>query len=269
MPLYIGDYLADTQHLSAERHGAYLLMLMAAWRMGGALPDDDEQLSSIAKLDAQKWRKAKPVLARFFRVEGGEWRQKRLNAELVTAIDTQQKKQAAGKAGANARYGQKDADATGNRIADAQQPQSQTHTPSPSPSSLKPTPPTPSADAEHPGENGHDLLGDAGADERTRIPHEQIIAVYHETLPMCPRVAGWSRKRQGLLRARWSEAKERQSVEWWKGFFGWVSESRFLTGKVPPVPPRELPFLADLEWLLTESHFLKIIEGAYNRDASQ
>lgn len=177
MPLYIGDYLADTLHLSAEQHGAYLMLLMAAWRKGGALQDDDSQLAAVAKVSPQQWKKHKPVLAAFFHVEGGIWRQKRLNAELAIAVESQQKKQAAGKAGASARYGKGSADATAdasanagsNRMATADDPHRHPNTPSPSPVNL--TPPTPLADAMgEPAPNGHDAMEIVGKAKREKRP---------------------------------------------------------------------------------------------------
>lgn len=46
MPLYIGDYLADTGHLTAEAHGAYMLLLMHQWRVGHF---SEEQIPAIAR----------------------------------------------------------------------------------------------------------------------------------------------------------------------------------------------------------------------------
>jgi len=66
MPLYIGDYLADTQHLSAEQSGAYLHLLMHSWKVG-PLPTDQEALRRIARIEKDAWSNAWTVLAPFFR----------------------------------------------------------------------------------------------------------------------------------------------------------------------------------------------------------
>jgi len=85
MPFYIGDYLRDTQHLTTEEHGIYLLLLMACWTRG-ALPDDRRQLSSIAKLRSRKWPVCRHILHAFFvRTADGFWHQKRVDKERQKA----------------------------------------------------------------------------------------------------------------------------------------------------------------------------------------
>jgi hypothetical protein len=87
MPLWIGDYLADTMKLTRDLHGGYLLLLFAYWRNRGPLRDDDEDLAAIVKASEDEWiERIRPRLMPFFHVDGGHWRHDRADAELATAI---------------------------------------------------------------------------------------------------------------------------------------------------------------------------------------
>lgn len=92
MPLYIGDYLGDTGHLTTTQHGAYLLLMMHYWRKG-QLPDDDKQLSKITKLPLKVWTEYRETLQGFF-YEG--WKHKRIEAELFKTTSISEKRSAAG-----------------------------------------------------------------------------------------------------------------------------------------------------------------------------
>lgn len=96
MPLYIGDYLADTMRLTTIQHGAYLLLLMEYWRQG-PLVDDDNELAAIVKMDRKSWdRDVKSAMRRFF-VPGddGLLHQKRIDAERAKASELSDKRRAA------------------------------------------------------------------------------------------------------------------------------------------------------------------------------
>src|ERR1700744_1855537 len=97
MPLYIGDYLADTSHLSTEEHGAYMLLLMHYWKTG-PLPDNDAALARITRLTMDAWSMAKPVVGSFFhRGDDGRLHQKRIDEERAGAVGNKQKGAAGGK----------------------------------------------------------------------------------------------------------------------------------------------------------------------------
>jgi uncharacterized protein YdaU (DUF1376 family) len=107
MPLYIADYRADTAHLSACEHGAYLLLIMHYWQTGG-LPKADGPLSRIACMSPAEWKKAKPSVAPFF---GEDWSShKRIDAELAKASEISGKRRAA----AEQRHSKTDANADAN-----------------------------------------------------------------------------------------------------------------------------------------------------------
>lgn len=129
MPLYIGDYLADTARLTTEQHGAYLLLLMDYWR-SGKLPDNDQVLSQITKLSPDAWSNAKAMLKQFFSIEDGFWIHKRVEKELVASIENKAKNHKRAVSAANARWGKQQKDATSNANAMLEE------CPSPSPSPL-------------------------------------------------------------------------------------------------------------------------------------
>lgn len=87
MPLWIGDYTADTMDLTRDEHGGYLLLLMRYWRNRGALPDNDRSLAATVKAHEDEWiEHLRPAIAKFFRIEGGLWHHDRADAELAAAI---------------------------------------------------------------------------------------------------------------------------------------------------------------------------------------
>jgi uncharacterized protein YdaU (DUF1376 family) len=99
MPIHIGDYKRDTGHLRAAEHGAYLMLLFHHWSTG-SLPDDDRQLSAIACMSLSEWRKAKPILIKFF---GEGWHHGRVEKDLASAIESYEKRAKAGSEGGKAK----------------------------------------------------------------------------------------------------------------------------------------------------------------------
>ena len=113
MPFYIGDYLGDTQRLTTEQHGAYLLLILDYWRNGPA-PDDDAVLQQITKLDSKGWKRCRPAISRLFQTVDGEWRHKRIDAELVKAKANADRRSEKASKAAQARWGDSPKDAKSN-----------------------------------------------------------------------------------------------------------------------------------------------------------
>lgn len=82
MPIYIGDYLRDTQALTAEEHGVYFLLLMHYWQKKGDIGSDIKRLSIVARSDTETTQN---ILDSFFVLENGKYRNKRADEELTAA----------------------------------------------------------------------------------------------------------------------------------------------------------------------------------------
>lgn len=117
IPFFGDAYIADTRHLSLEEHGAYLQLLMIAWRADDcALPDDDKRLAQMLGISAARWGKLKGTVMAFWTVTEGRWIQKRLQKERKFVSE----KRAVQAERAKAKWGGSDDDARDARRTRAQ-----------------------------------------------------------------------------------------------------------------------------------------------------
>jgi uncharacterized protein YdaU (DUF1376 family) len=111
MPLYVGDYLADTRRLTTLQHGIYLLLIMDYWSTGG-LPSDEAQLAQIAGVSQKQWECNRNAIAPLFQ---SGWRHKRIDEELAKAAEVSGKR----KASAEKRWSKSNANASANEPPNA------------------------------------------------------------------------------------------------------------------------------------------------------
>lgn len=115
MPLYVNDYLGDTQHLGTAEHGAYLLLLMHSWKTG-PLPDDDRQLARIARTDMPSWKRMAKTIRAFFRAADGALVQPRLEKIREKQTQVVVQRRLAGIASAGRRKAQRAANEDGTYV---------------------------------------------------------------------------------------------------------------------------------------------------------
>lgn len=89
------------------------------------------------------------------------------------------------------------------------------------------------------------------------IPYDDILAAFHEALPMLPGVRLLNDGRKKKIKSRWHELAERQTLDYWRSFFAYAAKSDFLTG-------RNGKWTAcNFDWLLEPNNHLKVAEGNY------
>lgn len=238
MPLYIGDYLADTMHLTTENHGAYLLLIMAYWKNGGELPGAGVQ--AITRLSGDAWSNAQAVLGNMFSIqESGNWKHDRIDRELESAGSKKIKATAKAQAGAAARWASKNNDAPSMPQALLDDMPKQCPSPSPSPIKIKSSC-NQQADDAKPGK------------KKDETPYEQIKNLYAEHMPGFPQPQALSPKRKAHIRAIWESQKCAHDIAFFGRFFGYVNRSDFIRGMG-----------VGIDWIINPANYLKIIEGNY------
>jgi uncharacterized protein YdaU (DUF1376 family) len=231
----IGDYSSHTKGLSLIEDLAYRRMIdeyFLAERPFNGCSTDVARLLGLREHEAE----VSYVLNRYFVQDGNLWRHLRIDADIAEYHQKQEKRSNAGKKSAESRQistgvehvlngCSTDVELTINHKPITINQEEQEHT-----SSALPSDP---------------------------CPQQEIIELYQATLPMMPAVREWTPARAAKLRSRWKEKTERQTLDWWAGFFAYVAESDFLCGRTAK------PFTCNLEWLITPANFAKVIEGNY------
>ena len=105
-----------------------------------------------------------------------------------------------------------------------------------------------------------------------RCPHQEIIKIYHETLPELPQIKVWKdSERAEMLKTRWRERMKagkyttvEEGLVYWRRLFQHIHETcDWLMGRISGHDGRA--FKADLAWMVRPENFAKIIEGKYDR----
>ena len=104
LPLYTGDYLRDTQHLSCSEHGIYLKFLMHCWDQKGPLPLDERKQSGICNArSGDEVEAMRRVRTEFFIMMADGWYNGRMQAEIERAENISGARSEAGRKGYEAR----------------------------------------------------------------------------------------------------------------------------------------------------------------------
>jgi len=225
LPLFTDAYLADTTHLSTTEHGAYLLLLIVAWRSPDCgLPSNPRELQKYSRLTPGQFNRIWPVLKDFFYEDNGRLFQGRLLDELETVKRLTIQRSNAGKASALKRK-KRDERAL---VRDANEKQAPTPTPTPTPTT-KPYSPF--------------------VNEAVEIYNEVAEKI---SIPLCQKVTDTRRKQ---IEARLNDC---EGIEGWKAAMVKLEQSPHCHGF------NDRGWKASIDFLCRESSFVKLMEGVYD-----
>lgn len=266
-PFHLGDYAAHTAHLEPMEDLAYRRMLDLYYRTEKALPRDVAAIARLIRMGDYA-ATIRDVLNEFFTLTDDGWTNERCAAEVEKMQDKQAKAKASAQASVNARS------ANAQRTLNERSTDVELPTPTPTPFEEK----QPTVVGALPAEDPPSLsLVSPKPKGPPDCPHLEVLALWGEVLPAMPQhlPSMWRGARADHLRARWRETAvekgwtdQQQGLEFLRRLFGYVGQSKFLTGRCRPSDPGRSPFVAELEWIVNPTNWAKLIEGKYHQEAA-
>lgn len=267
---HIGDFDADTAHLSWMEDAAYRRLICLYYRREQPIPADIAQACRLVRAVSKPEREAvETVLREFFTLTDDGWRNKRCEEEIDASRSKADANRSNGVKGGRPRKPATHEKPTGFLEGTDAEPTNNLSQ-------------EPLANSQEPGKDlaPSVLVGNAVADPPDGrayavpdCPVAEVVERYHLRCPTLNRVEIVNEFRRGLVRSRWREvcAEERfdraQALEWWDDFFAFVNRSPFLTGRTAGKPGSP-PFKADFEWLVRPQNFVRVVENRYHREAA-
>ncbi len=246
----IGDYTSHTNYLSLLEDLAYRRLLDAYYLAESPFPDDPKQVArKIGMRD--NIGEVESVLSDFFDIENGFYHHKRVDEEIRLYHEKAVTARANGKKGGRPK---KSKETQQEPTANPEETQP-VNLANPEETGLK-------ANHKPLTINHKPITKEDISSPNGSCPHSDIIDLYHSLLPELPAVkkslwAGSNRER--LLRARWRQSPQHQTLDFWSNLFSYVSKSDFLMGR------NSANFRGcTLEWIVKPANFIKIIEGNYH-----
>lgn len=241
LQLYPADYLADTAHLNAAQHGAYLLLIMNYWQTGAPLKDSNVRLANVARMSKDEWLETRELLEEFFEIKDGEWIHHRIERDLSGVYAKSKNASTAGKASAEARRIKRSTVVATN----VQQNVNHTDTDTDTDKEQK------LLSLEEP----NDLV------KKPKITYSEIQKAYNETCGhVLPKCIAMTEKRKTKIRSMGALAVGDQKpfkdlgIEFWIAYFNDALKDPFKCGT------NDRGWKADFDFLTNPNNALKILE---------
>lgn len=262
---------SDTWALAkGAARGWLLLQWLLAWRQVpcGSLPADEEVIAAKLDMPPKEWAKHRKVLMRGWeRADDGRLYHPTVTARVLEMLEYRRKNaERVAKFKAALREQRE-----GNALPERESPaKNDTGTGTGTGTSSKPY-------EAYASVTGKPETCEQHADSNPSCPSADIVALYHELMPLNPRVKVLNDTRKKAIRARWKEAalltskpfgysNRQEGLAAWREFFEVCAESDFLTGKAPAQPGRP-SFVADIDFLMSPTGFARCLENKYHREA--
>lgn len=250
----IADWHLATSHLSLQEEAVYFKLINFYYDTELPIPLETESVMRRLRLKGNGVI-VKNVLHEFFVLEDDGWHHQRCDLEIAKYHSKAEVNREVGKLGGRPK-----------KINDIDNPTITQMVSENNPQVTLTTNQEPLTTNQEPLTNRNTILVES---KIPPCPHQEIISIYHNTLPELPKVLSWNKTRESYLKQRWRQLfvefeckSAEEGLDWFKNdFFQFVRDSKFLMGKVQSKD--RSPFLADLEWMIKPTNFTKIIERKY------